>query len=134
MRIIVATRVMSNFASVLECIERESAERSASRPTVFLHHVFCAERAPRGTVRPHEALAAYAESHARDETAPPPNEPNDGALRRAIAAAHGDAHKLRALRRLAARKLHPDHGGDGAALAECNAQIDAALTTSRKRT
>ncbi|MFT4097618.1 MAG: hypothetical protein QM651_10880 [Rhodoblastus sp.] len=126
---------MSDFASVLECIERESAERSAFRPTVFLHHAFCAERAPpRGTVRPHEALAAYAESHARDETAPPPNEPNDGALRRAIAAARGDARKLRALRRLAARKLHPDRGGDGAALAECNALIDAALTTSRKRT
>lgn len=51
-------------------------------------------------------------------------------LYRAIKAAKGDRQKLRELRRCAARALHPDAGGNGLQLAECNALIDAALESS----
>lgn len=88
----------------------------------------------RTTSAAREAFAAYAANGTGEEIVSSPRPVDAAALRLAILAAGGDARELRALRRLAARALHPDRGGDGAALADCNALIDAALRTSRNKT
>ena len=126
---------MPDFSSILETIERDAATRDALRrigPSPFpaLPIEPISQLAPdRHAAR--RAYAAQSRSRSADDTPPPPTV---DALCRAILAAGRDAKRLRHLRRLAARALHPDRGGDGAELAECNALIDAALRTSRRRT
>jgi len=124
---------MSDFASILERVQREAVERSTLRPIAprWRASGFATDELRVQNAR--DAQCAYSAESARvqPETAPSPDARR---LRRAIAAAGDDATKLRALRRHAARALHPDRGGDGALLAECNALIDAALRISRRRT
>ena len=127
---------MPDFASILASVERDAASRNARRrigPSPF--PTLPIEPVARPAPDRHAARLAYAaQSRAcgADDT-PPPLATVD-VLRRAILAAGHDAKRLRHLRRRAAHALHPDRGGDGAELAECNALIDAALRTSRTRT
>ena len=126
---------MPNFASILEDVERDAATRDAWRQTARPRLGGCAvETEARPAPDLGAARAAYAAQtrvwRVADEAQALPTLE---ALRRDIAAAR-DAAQLRRLRRLAARALHPDRGGDCASLADCNALIDAALRTSRRRT
>lgn len=122
---------MNDFASLLASIARNNAmhaDPARTRLTARLGHSEL--EIMHGAL---EAARAYAEQNVRGP-APSVPLPDSAALRRAIAASTRDTTRLRALRRLAARALHPDHGGDGAQLAECNALIDDALRISRRRT
>ena len=124
---------MPDFASVLANVERNAAGNYA-RDFVRAASPFRAHVSEAQTPIPPShrvALDAYAaECAAPDRQRARP--PDMDALRRAIAAAGRDAKRLRALRRHAASALHPDRGGDGGALAECNALIDAALRICRR--
>lgn len=122
---------MSDFASILASIAHNDTVRA--RPATMRLGAHLGEALPDIVCGAREAARAYAAQIGRtpaDSVALPDIE----AMRGAIAKAGSDARRLRALRRLAARALHPDRGGDGAALAECNALIDDALRTSRRRT
>lgn len=124
---------MPDFASILASVERDAAIHDATRQTGPTRPpAFSIDTATRPVTDREAARRAYAaqsRSHGPDG-APP----SVDTLRRAILAAGRDVRRLRHLRRLAARALHPDRGGDGAELAECNALIDAALRTFRRRT
>ena len=122
---------MSDFASILASIARSDSVRA--RPATMRPGAHPGEAVPDIVCGAREAARAYA---ARIGRTPATSAalPDIDAVRRAIAEAGNDARRLRALRRLAARALHPDRGGDGASLAECNALIDAALSPSQKRT
>ena len=124
---------MPDFASILANVQRDAAERDA-RHLARAGLPFRARMSEAQTPIPPNhrvALDAYAaECAAPDRQRARP--PDMDALRRAIVAAGRDAKRLRALRRHAARALHPDRGGDGGALAECNALIDAALRICRR--
>jgi len=124
---------MLDFASILACVERAAAERAAWPPVAARFRARLGGTGAPVVQGVGDSFAAYAAhaSHAAAEAAPLPGAE---ALRHAIAQAGRDPDSLRALRRLAARALHPDRGGDGRALAECNAAIDAALRISRRRT
>ncbi|HMN72423.1 MAG TPA: hypothetical protein PKA55_11215 [Rhodoblastus sp.] len=117
---------MPDFTFILASVEREAAQRKARRPFTARFGAGLGATGVRATQGACEAFAAYAAAGALEKTVTVPPPPDAAALRRAIAAAR-NADDLRALRRLAARALHPDHGGDGLALAECNALIDDAL-------
>ena len=122
---------MSDFAAILASITCSDAVRA--RPATIRPGAHLGEAVPDIVCGAREAARAYAAQIGRtpaDSVALP----DIDAVRRAIAEAGNDARRLRALRRLAARALHPDRGGDGAVLAECNALIDDALRTSRRRT
>ncbi len=118
---------MSDFASILAAVESRAAAHSDGRPAWRRSRLSFPAPLGHAAQSPRLAIDAYASQAIRN----PSHAPERAALRDAIAAAR-DADSLRALRRLAARALHPDRGGDGAALAECNALIDAALRTSRR--
>ncbi len=122
---------MSDFASVLESVERSALDRRARTlsglPAWSGVAVDMRDRSSAGT---HAAREAYA---AQQTTAPSRLDATAivAGLQCAIVESCGDLARLRALRRDAARALHPDRGGDGAALAECNTMIDAALARRR---
>jgi len=122
---------MSSFTSILLTIEkaaRDNETRGWRRaPMGIATHA--ANRLAQPAPDDQNARSAYAAHAACSE-----DRLDIHALRRAITDAGRDARKLHQLRRTAARALHPDRGGDGAQLAECNALIDAALRTSRRRT
>ena len=124
--VVPSVAAMPDFASILESVERASAEAGAS-PLRKGPAWICARLVDFGAATPDSATAraAYAAHTMRIDMTE--KTVDAGTLRRAIIAAGGDAETLRALRRAAARALHPDRGGDGAQLAECNALIDAAL-------
>ena len=131
--VVLNAAVMSDFASILESVERAAVETGAasSRNASWIGARLI-DPGANATPDPASAHAAYAAHGPRNEATE--TKIDVRTLRRAIVAANGDAERLRELRRTAARALHPDRGGDGAQLAECNALIDAALRTSRKRT
>ena len=122
---------MSDFASVLESVERDALDRRARTlsglPAWSGVPVDMRDRSSAGT---HAAREAYA---AQQTTAPTRLDTAAivAGLHCAIVESRGNVARLRALRRGVARALHPDRGGDGAALAECNAMIDAALARRR---
>ena len=122
---------MSDFASILASIAHNDTVRA--RPATMRLGAHLGEALPDIVCSAREAARAYAAQIGRTP-ADSAALPDIDAMRGAIAKAGSDARRLRALRRLAARALHPDRGGDGAALAECNALIDDALRTSRRRT
>lgn len=126
---------MPDFASILANVERDAATRDARPlPASPRLRALAVETEARAAPDHHAARLAYASQaplHRIPNDAPPL--PTVEALRAAIAAAR-DVTQLRRLRRLAARALHPDRGGNHAGLADCNALIDAALRTSRRRT
>lgn len=123
---------MSDFASILADIRDRALERAATSPPTARVRARLGLTAQRAAPNAWEARRSYAAHAAREQSID--EAPDAAALHAAIRAAGGDALRLRALRRLAARALHPDRGGDGAALARCNAMIDAALRTSRRKT
>lgn len=127
--------IVPDFASILANVERDATTRDPRPvPASPRLRALAVETEARAAPDRHAARLAYASQaalHRISNDAPPL--PTVGALRAAIAAAR-DAAQLRRLRRLAARALHPDRGGDHAGLAECNALIDAALRISRKGT
>lgn len=122
---------MSSFRSILQTIEKAARDNQTrswrSAAMGIAAHV--ADRPAPAVPGGRDVRSAYAAHAARNI-----DRLDIDALRRAITDAGRDAGRLHQLRRTAARALHPDHGGDGAQLAECNALIDAALRTSRRRT
>ena len=118
---------MPDFASVLESVERAAAEADATPWRSATSRIGARLIDPAAAATPDRAAAraAYAAHTARSDVDAKTEVAR--ALRRAIIGAGRDAKALRELRRRAARELHPDRGGDGALLAECNALIDAAL-------
>lgn len=122
---------MSDFASVLESVERDALDRRARTLSGF---AAWSDAALAMSDRPSAGTHAAREAYAAQQTIAPSRLDTAAivaGLQCAIVEARADLARLRALRRRAARQLHPDCGGDGAALAECNAMIDAALARRR---
>lgn len=127
---------MLDFASVLASVERDAIDRRDDAPRASpALRARLASSAARATPSPFIARRAYAAHTTVRRPERPQSAPSFDirAWRNAISACD-DPAMLHALRRRAAAAMHPDRGGDGAQLAECNALIDAALTISRSRT